>query len=49
MDHVRKLSERELIMTDGGCVPISKANYNEVKRRYIAYSFGRSVMTNAQL
>ncbi|NLD60297.1 MAG: response regulator transcription factor [Clostridiales bacterium] len=49
MDHVRKLGERELLMTDGGRVPISKANYNEVKRRYIAYSFGRSVMTNAQL
>jgi len=41
MDHVRKLGERELIMTDGGRVPISKANFNEVKRRYIAYSFGR--------
>ena len=41
MDHVRKLSERELIMTDDGRVPISKANFNEVKRRYIAYSFGR--------
>lgn len=41
MDHVRKLSERELIMTDGGRVPVSKANFNEVKRRYIAYSFGR--------
>lgn len=41
MDHVRKLGERELTMTDGGRVPISKANFNEVKRRYIAYSFGR--------
>ncbi|NLF27812.1 MAG: response regulator transcription factor [Clostridiales bacterium] len=49
MDHVRKLSERESLMTDGGRVPISKANYNEVKRRYIAYSFGRSVTPNAQL
>ncbi len=47
MDHVRRLSERELIMTGGGRVPISKANLNEVKRRYIAYSFGRG-MTHGQ-
>lgn len=39
MDYVRRLGERELTMTDGARVPVSKANYNEVKRRYIAYSF----------
>ncbi len=41
MDHVRRLNERELTLADGSRIPISKANYNEVKRRYIAYSFGR--------
>ena len=40
MDHVRKLGEHELTMTDGSRVPISKANLLEVKRRYITYSFG---------
>ncbi len=44
MDFVRKLSEGEMTLTDGSRVPISKANYNEVKRRYIAYSFGRGMM-----
>ncbi|HOG01926.1 MAG TPA: LytTR family DNA-binding domain-containing protein [Clostridia bacterium] len=41
MDCVRRLSERELTMADGSRVPVSKANYTEVKRRYIAYCFGR--------
>ena len=44
MDYVRRLYDHGLIMADGGRVPVPRANYSEVKRRYIAYFFGRGAV-----
>lgn len=41
MDYIKKLNENEICTTGGNRVPVAKANYNEVKQRYIAFSFKR--------
>ncbi len=40
MDHIRKLTTRELLLTNGKRIPIPKSGYGKLKSAYLAYMMG---------
>ena len=41
MDCIKKVHEKEIMTLSGASVPISKANIQEVKKKYLSYSFNQ--------
>ncbi|MFR7667827.1 MAG: LytTR family transcriptional regulator DNA-binding domain-containing protein [Mediterraneibacter faecis] len=37
MDFIRRLTARELLLTDGKRIPISQSRYGEIKNSYFTY------------